>query len=216
MDMQAAIFDMDGLLLDTECIYQAVWKEMGRERGLTLDERFTAAITGTSGPLEEAVIRAFVPGVEPGPFIEECKARTFAAEAKGVPLKPGAAEIAAACQRAGLRMAVASASPRAMVEQNLRLSGLEKWFPLVITGDAVTHGKPAPDIFLLAAQRLDCPPEACWVLEDSPNGIRAAHAAGMRGVMVPDTVPPDAEIRGLAWGVFPSLTEAGRAMGLPI
>ncbi|MGX8698662.1 MAG: HAD family hydrolase [bacterium] len=210
--MEAAIFDMDGLLLDSESIYQAMWKRMGRERGVLLDERFTAAICGTCGPLEEEVIRRFVPGVEPRAFIDECKERVYRLEAEGIPLKPGAAEIVRACHGAGLKLAVASSSPRQMVVRNLEIVGLAPFFPLVVSGEEVARGKPAPDIFLRAAEKLGCAPARCWVLEDSPNGIRAAHAAGMRGVMVPDSLPATEELRALAWGVFPDLLGAWEKM----
>ena len=121
----------------------------------------------------------------------------------------GIREILADLTRLGFRMAVASSTPSRVVTDQLRDAGLLSYFSAVIGGDQVRRSKPDPDIFLRAASMLDAAPQACYVLEDSFNGIRAAHAGGMIPLMVPDMLQPDTEIRSLAAAVLPDLLAAG-------
>ena len=115
-----------------------------------------------------------------------------------MPRKPGAAEILAALNERGIPLAVASSTPEARVRQHLAEHGFLPRFDAVIGGDRLQRSKPAPDIFLLAAEALGAAPERCFVIEDSFNGIRAAHAAQMRPIMVPDMLPPTEEIAAMA------------------
>ena len=107
----------------------------------------------------------------------------------------------------GIPLAVASSTIEEIVRRNLTDTDLLRYFDKVIGGDQIRHGKPAPDIFLTAAEVLDRPPEECFVIEDSFHGIRAAHFAGCRPVMVPDVLEPTAEIAALAEEIFPTLLE---------
>ena len=111
--------------------------------------------------------------------------------------RPGVPEILAFFREKGVKMAVASSSTREVVGHNLEASGILPYFDAVVTGEDVVHGKPAPDIFLRAAERLGLPAAFCTVYEDALSGIRAAHAAGCRPVMIPDQVQPTPEIRGI-------------------
>ena len=108
----------------------------------------------------------------------------------------------------GIPMAIGSSGRRAQIESNLSVSGFTSYFSAIASGDEVLHGKPAPDIFLLAAKRLGVPPADCYVFEDSPNGIRAAHAAGMKPILIPDLMPVTEEIASLTVGVYKVLTDA--------
>ena len=105
-------------------------------------------------------------------------------------MKPGAGELLEYLSAQGVNIAVASSSGRARILSNLRATGLERFFDAVVSGQQVERGKPEPDIFLLAAKEIGCPPEDCYVFEDSLNGVRAGMAAGCTTVMVPDLVPP--------------------------
>ena len=125
-----------------------------------------------------------------------------------VPQKPGAAEIIEALSRRGIPIAVASSTPEARVRQHLTEAGFLPRFDAVIGGDRLQRSKPAPDIFLLAAEALGAEPERCFVIEDSFNGIRAAHAAQMRPIMVPDMLAPTAEITAMAEVVLKDLYQA--------
>lgn len=191
--MKGAIFDMDGLLLDTERLYQESWVVMAREFGQTPDPLFPSAVSGTSGEGMREVIRRHYPAVDPGAFQAGCLARVDGIlDEEGPPLKPGAREILEYCRARGIKTAAASSSGRARILANFRRAGLEGLFDAVVSGQEVERGKPEPDIFLLAASKIGCPPEDCCVFEDSVNGVRAGMAAGCTTVMVPDLVPPPA------------------------
>ena len=210
--MTGAIFDMDGLLIDSERIFQRIWRELAAEAGYTLDDQFAAAMCGSSGKVTEEILRRYVPGVEPQTLIDECYRRVVEIEKSDIPLKPGAAEILAGMKRRGFRTALASSSPVDMIRNNLEVTGLAPFFDELVSGFEVQRGKPEPDIFLLAAKRLGLPARNCYVFEDSVNGIRAGHAAGCMAVMVPDLVQPTPEVRALCHGVYPDLLAAWRAI----
>lgn len=188
---RGAIFDMDGLLLDTERLYQESWVEMARAFGQTPDPAFPTAVSGTSGEGMRDVIRRHYPAVDPYAFQAGCIARVDGIlDEQGPPVKPGARELLEYLSARGVKLAVASSSGRERILSNLRAAGLDRFFDAVVSGQQVESGKPEPDIFLLAAREISCPPEECYIFEDSVNGVRAGMAAGCVTVMVPDLVPP--------------------------
>lgn len=188
---RGAIFDMDGLLLDTERLYQESWVEMARAFGQLPDPAFPSAVSGTSGEGMREVIRRYYPAVDPYAFQAGCLAWVEAILDKQSPLvKPGAGELLEYLSARGVNIAAASSSGRDRILSNLRATGLERFFDAVVSGQQVERGKPEPDIFLLTAKEIGCPPEDCYVFEDSLNGVRAGMAAGCVTVMVPDLVPP--------------------------
>ena len=210
--MRGAIFDMDGLLIDSETIWQEEWHAMAAERGIVLPESFAAEICGTGGVKTREVVRRCYGADDPEPIMRECSARVHERERNGVPLMPGVETILAGLREAGYRIAVASSSPMEMIERNLRLDGIDGCFDALVSGRNVAHGKPAPDVFLLAAERIGVPPERCWVFEDSLNGVEAGWRAGCRTVMIPDKVAPTEDARRMCWGVFPDLGAAWEAI----
>lgn len=188
---RGAIFDMDGLLLDTERLYQESWVEMARAFGQTPDPAFPSAVSGTSGEGMRNVIRRYYPAVDPYAFQAGCIARVDGIlDEQGPPVKPGAGELLEYLGARSVKLAVASSSGRERILSNLRAVKLDRFFDAVVSGAQVERGKPEPDIFLLAAGEIGCPPEDCYVFEDSVNGVRAGMAAGCVTVMVPDLVPP--------------------------
>lgn len=205
--MRGAIFDMDGLLLDTERLYQESWEAMALRFGQTQDPYFPTAVSGSSGEGMREVIRAHYPKVDPYAFQNACISRVDdILDTQGAPVKPGAHEILAFLRERGVKLAVASSSGRDRILKNLRHTALDSFFDVIVSGQEIDRGKPEPDIFLLAAEKIGCEPQDCYVFEDSINGVRAGIAAGCVTVMVPDLVqPPD----GLAVSrVCASLNEA--------
>jgi HAD superfamily hydrolase (TIGR01509 family) len=207
--LQAVIFDMDGLMLDTERIAWIAWQRAASDWGFTLSKETFTALIGLTVPDSNAVLQeAFGPEF---PVKEARRRRQHYYEAHiqahGIDLKPGLLTLLARLERRHLPKAVASSTAREGVIHKLRVTGLTGRFEALVGGDEVKRGKPSPDIFLAAADRLGIAPPHCMVLEDSEPGIQAAHAAGMRPVMVPDFKEPSPETASLAHAVLPSLRD---------
>lgn len=203
-----AIFDMDGILFDTERVYQQVWRELADEHGVTLGDDFMPTISGTNGDVMRRIVERFYRVDDGDAIIRDCMGRVRMRLEKEAPVKAGAPEILAFLRGRGLRIAIASSSARKQVASNLRISGLAPWFDAIVSGEDVSAGKPAPDIFLRAAASIGCAPGQCFVFEDSLSGVKAGHAAGCDTIMVPDLVPPTPQVLPLCFRVCGSLNEA--------
>ena len=206
-DFDAVLFDMDGVIFDSERVQRAIWCELAAEQGLGDMERVYARCIGVTVPATgEILCEAY------GEAFPWERSRRYRARYGGgrLPLKPGASDLPAQLRAAGRHLALASSTPRSLVETWLEGAGLADVFDAVVTGDEVAHSKPDPEIFLLAAARLGAEPARCYVIEDSFNGVRAGHAAGMRTLMVPDLLVPDGEIRRLAEAILPDLPAVWR------
>lgn len=208
MNFTGAIFDMDGVLFDTEQIYQQTWHELATERKVELADGFLQAISGSSGAHMNQVLEEYY-HVSDGAFLaQECMGRVRQKLAVHVPVKEGVSEILAFFKEKGMPIAVASSSLPGQIEANLENAGIRDYFAEIISGTEVVHGKPAPDIFLLAARRIGCKPQECFVFEDSENGVKAGFAAGCVTIMVPDLLEPSSEIRQYCTMICRSLVKA--------
>lgn len=205
---QGAIFDMDGLLFDTERMYRDSWKQSAQQFGLVHNPDFPRTVCGSSGAHMREIILQYYPQVDAKAFADDCILRVERELETHVPEKTGVRDILQYFKQHGVRVAVASSSKRATVLHNLKQADILSYFDAVVSGDQVTHGKPAPDIFLLAAQQIGCDPENCYVFEDGTNGIRAGAAAGCTTIMIPDLTPPNAQLEQLCAGIYPSLSDA--------
>ena len=125
----------------------------------------------------------------------------------GVPVKAGVRELLAFLRESGISVALATSTARPLAEKYLRQTEIIGYFDQIVTGDMVKNGKPAPDIYLMACEMLGTAPAEAIAVEDSYNGIRSAHAAGMIPVMVPDLLVPTAEMQALSGAILPSLTD---------
>ena len=208
-----AIFDMDGTLFDTEKLYRQAWLDVADEFGQEKSYELPTAISGTNlGEESLRIIRHFYPNIDAPAYLARVLAEVNAAAERNLELMAGVEEILAFFKSAGVKMAVASSAPVAVIERNLTRANLRGYFEVLTGGDQVSNGKPAPDIFLLAAERLNLPASDCYVFEDSLNGIRAAAASGGAAIMIPDTMQPTDEIKNLCAGIFPNLSEAQQAI----
>lgn len=206
--LKGAIFDMDGLMFDTEQIWQKNWKLIADEMGVTLAEEFKYNICGTSGALMNSVIEKYY-GVEDGSGIAaDCKKRVHDDLMEFTPEKPGVHEILEFFRDAGVRIAVASSSSVEQIKRNLQNTNTEDFIEVIVSGTELKRGKPEPDIFLTAAEKLGIDPRECYVFEDAFNGVKAGHAAGCCTIMIPDQMQPTEEIRAMADAVCVSLVEA--------
>jgi len=204
--IKGVIFDMDGLMFDTERLWDTLWAPCCEKLGLPMpSEAFYASGRGLAGQNLLDHLAEYYPQIDPQKFLDEVWELGNKLFARGVPCKPGLKELLAYLEKAGLPCIVASSSPREMIESNLKNTGTQPYFHDIVCGQDVANSKPSPDIFLLAAQRIGVPIKHCLVLEDSFNGIRAGHAAGAVTVMVPDLAKPTDEINALYDACCPDL-----------
>ncbi len=211
--LKGAIFDMDGTLFDTEKLYRRAWLEVASEFGEEKNYELPTAISGTNlGEESYKVIRRFYPNVDAPAYLARVLVEVRKASESELELMAGVEDILKFFQAKGIPMAVASSAPVAVIEKNLTRANLRDYFKVLVGGDRVKNGKPAPDIFLLAAKELNLAPSDCYVFEDSLNGIRSGAAAGCAAIMIPDTVQPTEEIKKLCAAIFPNLNEAKQAI----
>jgi len=206
--MKAVLFDMDGVLLDSEAYICAAAVEMFSEKGYPVSPNDFKAFTGMGE-------NRYLGGVAEKygiPFhLKPDKARTYEIYARLVrgklELLPGARDFIGKCLQKGLKIALASSADRIKVEINLKETGLlPEMFHALVSGEEVKHKKPAPDIFLRAASLLHTPPEDCLVVEDAVSGVAAGKAAGCR-VLALTTSFPEKELGGADW-IVPDLAHA--------
>ena len=211
--LKGAIFDMDGTLFDTEKLYRQAWLEVAEQMGLGKNYELPIAISGTNiGEESYQVIRRFYPNADAETYLARVLEEVRAANDRNLELKAGTVEILEFFKAENISMAVASSAPVAVIEKNLTRSNLRGYFKALVGGDKVSNGKPAPDIFLLAAQELNLAASDCYIFEDSFNGIRSAAASGGVAIMIPDTVQPTEEIKKICAAIFTDLNEARLAI----
>ena len=208
----AVIFDMDGLLLDTEPLAARAWGEAACALGVEFDDALALALVGRNFVDCTTMIRARYAADYP---VDALLARWHATydgivEREGLVLKPGVLELLDWLERHGIPRAVATSTRRERARSKLTATGLLPRFRHLVGGDEVASGKPAPDIYLEAARRLDIGAGDCIALEDSDPGIRAALAARMIAIMVPDLRPPPKDLVALDLLVLPSLHDVLR------
>ncbi|MCP5151247.1 MAG: HAD family phosphatase [Ectothiorhodospiraceae bacterium] len=207
---RAVLFDMDGLMLDTEPIYRQAGLRAADELGFALtDDIYFQLVGRTQVDSERLLLETFGLGFPLDEFRTRWP-RYWHAHVRehGIAHKPGLLELIDEIRRSGLLAAVATSSDLGQARVTLAAGGLADVFDIVVTGDQVPNGKPAPDIYLLAARRVGVEPSACVALEDSDNGLMAAVDAGTTALMVPDMKPPSAPAARAAYRVLDSLHDA--------
>jgi len=213
---QAIIFDMDGLLVDSEPVWAMAEGALLNERGKQWDIEIQRPLIGMR-------MRDFLVDIRSGyglsDTVDELVAELIGRMTKLVPTqvvpRPGAPELLEYLLARGIPCAIASSSPMPIIDAVVTSQGWDRFFQTHVCGDDVTHGKPAPDIYLEAARRIGIAPEACLALEDSPNGSRAAVAAGMVTIAVPDlSHTSHAAFEAITPYVFDSLHEVQAALEL--
>ncbi len=206
--IEAGVFDLDGVLLQTEEIWDEVRERFIRERGGRYDAEAQRAMMGMSSVEWSRYIHEEL-GVpdEPAEISAEVVRRMEARYRERLPLIDGAVE---AVERLAARwpLGLASSSNRPLIDAVLELSGLDRYFAATVSSEEVPRGKPSPDVYLEAARRLGVDPSHCAAVEDSHSGIRSAKAAGMRVVAIPNpSYPPDEDALAAADVVLGSLAE---------
>ena len=205
---EAVVFDLDGVLLRSEEVWDSVRERYVRERGGRYDETVQRAMMGMSAPEWSRFLHeeAGVPD-DPETIDREVVKRMLEAYRHHLPLLPGAVD-AVRWAAAAFPLGLASSSNRKVFEEVLALAGIAECFRATVSSEEVERGKPAPDVYLEAARRLGVVPEHCTAVEDSHAGIRSAKSAGMRVVAIPNAAyPPDPEALSLADTVVRSLDD---------
>jgi HAD superfamily hydrolase (TIGR01509 family) len=204
----AVIFDMDGLMLDSERAIIGCLAEAARELGHDLPEMLWLSMVGHSEAVCRHLLDEAVGETQRDLILRRSHVLYDAVVAAGVPHRPGILAMLDFLQTRGIPRAVATSTRRPLALKKLEASGLLPRFDAICTSSDVEHPKPAPDVYLLAARSLGVDPTQCLVLEDSPTGVRAALAAGMYPIQIPDLIEPDDAVRALGHLILPSLDDA--------
>ena len=203
---EAVIFDMDGTLLDTESVFKTIVFEVCTELGFEMTDAVHMSMVGGSHEhTNKLLLESYGVSFPYTLFDERCRVIMRERSHGGVPVKPGALELVQELRERKIPTAVATSSRNPHAQHHLTAAGLFDLFETIVTRDDVVHPKPHPEPYLTAASRLGVDPLKCLALEDSHSGVRAAHAAGMQTIMVPDLVHPSEEIRALGIAIMESL-----------
>ena len=205
--MPAIVFDMDGVLIDSERLVLKAWQHVGGELGLPdLSEIFHKALGTTHAHTATLFAEAFGEDFDYIGFRDRVRSYFYdVLTVNGAPLKKGVKELLEWLKSEGWSIGLASSTREVGVRLNMERTGLIGYFDVLIGGDMLKVSKPAPDIYLMAGEKLGVDPKSAYAVEDSYNGIRSAHAAGMHAIMVPDMAPPTEEMHSLARAVLPDL-----------
>ncbi|MDD2758823.1 MAG: HAD family phosphatase [Methylomonas sp.] len=195
LDLAAVIFDLDGLVLDSESTYFRAWRFAAQQMGFCLSQGFCESLSGLPGPSIAQRLTEYCGKDFDIDFFFDASTQIWREQVKcsGLPIKPGFHSLLECLREAGLRFALATNSRRIDAEHCLACSGLEAVFSIMICRDDVVHPKPAADIYIKAADVLAVQCSRCLVLEDSPVGVAAAVAAGCPCIFVPSLLPADAK-----------------------
>lgn len=204
--MPSIVFDMDGVLVDSERLVLRSWECVGRDLGLDgLHDLFFRCIGTTHASTQKLFAAVYGDALDYQAFRARTRVYYMEFTKNGVPLKPGVMELLSWLKERGWRTGLASSSREANVRHNMKVTGMGPYFDTLVCGDMLTASKPAPDIYLRACAELGVEPSQSYAVEDSRNGILSASAAGMKALLVPDMVPPDDLMKNRASGVFPDL-----------
>ena len=211
--IKAVIFDMDGLLLDTEQVYFDGYRNARAAMGLPPHDDGFLELIGLPEPAGRPLLTAHM-GKATDQFIAQWDHEIHQALQADIPAKPGVQEVATCLRARRIPYAIATSTRTAKAHDHLARAKLGDLFPIIIGGDQVQNGKPAPDIYLKAAAPLGVPPNQCAACEDSENGVRAAVAAGMITIQIPDIKPPSPDLLTLGHHVADTLIDGAKMLRL--
>ncbi len=205
----AVVFDMDGVIFDSERATMDCWLELAEKYGLeNLEETYLACTGTTDQRTKEIMMEAYGDDLPYDAYAKEASVMFHEKYDGGrLPMKKGVHTLLDYLKYQGKKIALASSTRKQTVVNELRDAGIIDYFDEIITGDMVTHSKPDPEIFLLACEKIGVKPENVYAIEDSYNGVRSASSGGLRPIMVPDLLPANEEMKELAETVLESLDE---------
>ncbi len=205
----AVVFDMDGVIFDSERATMDCWLELAKKYNIeNLEETFLACTGTTHQRTKEIMLEAYGEDFPYDTFSKEASVMFHEKYDGGkLPMKSGVRELLEYLRKSGKKIALASSTRKQTVINELSDAGIIDYFDEIITGDMVSHSKPHPEIFLLACEKIGVNPENAYAIEDSYNGIRSAGAGGLRPIMVPDLLPANDEMKQIAETILESLDE---------
>ncbi|MDF2155738.1 HAD family phosphatase [Vibrio sp. CAU 1672] len=208
MNIKAVLFDMDGLIFDTEGLYKKSWQRAVSEQGLALTDEYYQNFIGVQDANCERLLELeFGDQLNMEQFIRVRDAMLKAERENGVAYKSGFKELFAELKQNNVKCALVTSSALPQVHHHFADTNYLEMFDVIVTAEHVKNGKPAPDCYRMATEQLGLAPAECLVLEDSNNGMRAGLAAGCHAIMIPDLLEPDADVTKHATSVLGSLTE---------
>ncbi len=206
MKIGACIFDMDGLLIDSEKIALKVYLDTCKHFDQEHLNGLYKQLLGTNGVTTRKILQEKLPDtIDVNEFVEHWFTDYSAETEKGIPLMRGVENLLSYLEASSIPKVVATSTETPRARKKLEQSGILHRFETIIGGDQISNGKPAPDIYLKAADFLNIPAKECLAMEDSPNGVIAAVSAGMHVVQIPDLVKPDSDLLALGHRVLESL-----------
>lgn len=208
-DYKAVIFDMDGLIFDSERETMLSWIEIANKYGIeNILKPYMACIGTNKVKTKQIMLDEYGDDFDFDKYAKEASIVYHEKNDNGkLPMKTGVRELLEYLKNAGKKMAVASSTRKETVVNQLRAAGIDTYFDEVICGDMVKRSKPHPDIFLLACEKMGVSPSKTYGLEDSYNGIRALNKGGLHPIMIPDLLPPTDEMEGLSEVIVKDLLE---------
>lgn len=213
-DIKAALFDMDGLLIDSERIYRDCWIQAAQELGYTFDTEKALSLRSLDKELANALFIRWFSDETAYERVKKRRKEIMAEKIRQVPLqrKPGVRSLIQELEKRGIKAAVVTASPQKRAQMHLESVGLGNLFETIVTTETVKRGKPFPDVYLYAAKRMQVMPKECLAFEDSPNGVKSAHEAGCHTVMIPDLTPPAGDLMPYVEYTYDSLADLAKEL----
>ena len=203
------IFDLDGTLIDTEKYFKVFWRKAAEKNGYVMSEEQALQLRSLGKPYAPELLKKWF-----GADFDYIKVRDDRREMMqehlkqvGLEKKPGAEQALEQLKKQGCRIALATATPTERAKEQLEQVGLLAYFDEIVSAVQVEHGKPAPDVYLYACEKLGIKPQEAYAVEDSPNGAMSAITAGLKVIFVPDQTQPDAELSERIYACIPNLSQ---------
>lgn len=212
--IKAVIFDLDGTLIDTEKLYRKFWPMAMAEHGYNLSDERALFIRSLGRPFAPKLYKEWFGEDFDYYAVRDTRKKIFNAHVDkyGIESKAGAAELVKALRKKNIITAIATATDLERTEQYLELAGLSGLFDKKVSATMVEKGKPAPDVYLYACEQIGLKPEECVAVEDAPNGVKSACAAGLKCIMVPDQTEPDEELKKILYATVKNLLEVEKVV----